>query len=226
MIPEVDNIGVAIVKGACNPEAKDLAVSLGDLELGAFLDETVLKEIPIIKSVIACRKTWAAIHDQLFLRKVAGFLLACPQFADAETEAFVRGHLSDSKKARNLGAAIVLILDKLDGLEKPEMLAKAFAAFVRAKIPYECFRRIASAIDIGFIEDLKVLAYQPEAYWFPYLPNLMRTNLVTFQVHEGLQDFLHGTPNAGLNLQTGQVAVGFHLSELGQEFIKCMNNSF
>ncbi len=215
MTPEIDNIGAAIVKGVCNPEAKDLAVDLGELGLGALLDESVLKEIPIIKSVIACRKTWTAIHDQLFLRKVAGFFAACPPFTDAEKETFVREHLSDSKKAKNLGDALVLILDKLDDLEKPEMLAKVFAAFVRGKIPHECFRRLASAIDIGFIEDLKVLAYEPKVYLFPYLPNLVRANLAEFHAHESFKDY-----------SEGEVGIGFNISPLGEIFVKCMNDSF
>lgn len=215
MIPEIDNVGAAIVKGVCNPEAKDLAVDLGDLSLGALLDETVLKEIPIIKLVIACLKTGMAIHNQLFLRKVAGFLLACPQFTDTQKETFVREHLSDPTKAKNLGAALVLILDKLDDLEKPEMLAKVFAAFLRGKIPLECFRRLASAIDIGFMEDLKVLAYKPKVYFSSYLPNLVRTNLVAFQAHESFKDYTEG-----------EVGIGFHVSPLGEMFIKCMNDSF
>ena len=215
MIPEIDNIGAAIVKGACNPETEDLAVYLGDFGLGALLDEKVLKEVPYLKLVIACRKTWTAIHDQLFLRKVAGFLAACPQFTDAQKEAFVREHLSDPKKAKNLRDALVLILDKLDDLEKPEMLAKVFAAHVRGKIPHECFRRLASAIDIGFIEDLKVLAYKPKVYLFPYLPNLVRTNLADFQAHENFKDY-----------SEGEVGIGFNISPLGEIFVKCMNNSF
>jgi hypothetical protein len=229
MIPEIDSIGAAIVKGVCNPEAKDLAVDLGDFGLRPLLGEKVLKEVPYLKLVIACRKTWTAIHDQLFLRKVAKFLASCPQFTDAQKEAFIREHLSDPKKAKNLGDAIVLILDKLDDLEKPEMLAKVFAAFVRGKITHESFRRLASAIDIGFIEDLKVLAYKHQVFWLPYLPNLVRTSLVNFQVHEGLQDFLRdpaGAAGTGLNLQTGEVAIGFHISPLGEIFVKCMNDSF
>jgi len=190
-------------------------VDLGDIGLSELLDESVLKEIPIIKLVIACRKTWTAIHDQLFIRKVTGFLRACPRFTDAEKEAFIREHLSDPKKSKNLNAAIVLILDKLDDLEKPEMFAKVFAAFVRGKIPLECFRRLASALDIGFIEDLKVLAYQHQVYWHPYLPNLARTNLVDFQAHESFKDF-----------SEGEVGIGFHVNQLGETFIKCMNNSF
>ena len=215
MIPEIDNIGAAIVKGVCNPEAKDLAVDLGDISLDALLDESVLEKIPFIKVVIACFKIPMAIHDKLFIRKVAGFFAACPQFTDAEKEAFVREHLSDPKKAKNLRDALVLILDKLDDLEKPEMLVKVFAAFVRGKITHESFRRLASAIDIGFIEDLKMLAYKHQVYWFPNLPNLLRTNLVDFQAHESFKDF-----------SEGEVGIGFHVSPLGEMFIKCMNNSF
>lgn len=179
MIPEIDNVGAAIVKGVCNPEAKDLAADLGEFELGALLDEEVLKEIPIIKSVIACRKTWTTIQDHLFLRKVAGFLLACPSFTDAEKEAFFRAHLNDVQKTKKLGETIVLVLDRFDDMEKPELLAKFFAAFVRGKIDLETFRRLAAAIDIGFIEDLKSFLGHCTFTVDSYLAsNLIRTGLV------------------------------------------------
>jgi len=51
-----------------------LAIDLAESELDSFLDEGVLKEIPGIKVIIACKKTWGAIHDRLFLRKVSDFL--------------------------------------------------------------------------------------------------------------------------------------------------------
>jgi hypothetical protein len=179
MIPEIDSIGAAIVKGVCNPEAKDLAVDLGEFELGALLDEGVLREIPVIKSVIACRKTWTAIQDQLFLRKVVGFLTACPRFTEAEKEAFIREHLDDAQKAKKLGDTIVLILDRFDDMEKPELLAKFFAVFVRGKIDLETFRRLATAIDIGFIEDLKnFVGHCSFTVNADLASNLVRTGLV------------------------------------------------
>lgn len=213
MIPEIDNVGAAIVKGVCNPEAKDLAIDLGEFELGALLDESVLQEIPIIKSVIACRKTWTAIHDQLFLRKVAGFIVACPNFTDAEKEKFIREQLSDSKKAKNFGDAVVLILDKLDDLEKLEMLANVFAAFVRGEINWENFRRLAQAIDIGFLEDLKVFAKLPnfsEEQLRVLYSNLIRTGLVNLR---------------GPKAQTGLpvTPISYQVTELGQIFQKCIN---
>jgi hypothetical protein len=104
MNQEIDNIGAAIVKGVCNPEAKDLAVDLGEFELGALLDESILQETPIIKSVIACHKTWEAVHDRLFLRKVAMFLSSSPKFTHEQKEKFIQEHLHDLKEAKQLSA--------------------------------------------------------------------------------------------------------------------------
>ena len=60
-----------------------------------------------------------------------------------------------------------------------------------------------------------MLAYKHQVYWFPYLPNLLPTNLVDFQAHENFKDYTEG-----------EVGIGFHVSPLGEMFIKCMNNSF
>src|SRR5579859_1263134 len=155
------DLGLAIVKGACNAETKDLVVELSELGLDAALEEGLLKEIPVLRSIIACHKTWEAIHDQLFLRKVAGFLLACPKFTEIEKEKFVKEHLKDAQDTNRLSDSIVLILDRLDDLQKPQMIAQAFAALVRSEIDLDTFRRLAAAIDIGFAEDLNELIRVP-----------------------------------------------------------------
>src|SRR5437016_338929 len=104
-----NNLGVSIVKGVFNAEAKAVAVELAEVALDSLLNDGVLKEIPGFNLIIACRQTWASIHDQLFLRKVAGFIQASPQFTEVEKETFAREHLDDPKKAQRLGDAIVLI---------------------------------------------------------------------------------------------------------------------
>jgi hypothetical protein len=222
MAPEIDNIGAAIVKGVCNPEAKDLAVELANFEIGALLDADILQEIPIIKSVIACHKTWGAIHDRLFLQKVAKFILSSPKFTQQQKEQFIHDHLQDAQQAKQLSDAIVLILDKLDDFEKPQMVAKAFAAFVRNEIGLVIFRRLAAAIDIGFVDDLKEFSKLTDTSetvstganrskspsQFALYLNLVRTGLV------------------GQKRGTGTVpitGVGYEITELGKSFIKLMN---
>lgn len=188
MQPEVDNVGIAIVT-----ESKDVAIDMAQFGLGELLEllgESVLKDIPFIKGVVACVTVPLAIRDRLFLRKVQGFLSAVPKFTDAEKAKFLAEHLADKKKADKLGETLVLVLDRLDDMEKPQMIAQVFAALVRGKITFDVFRRLASAIDLGAIDDLRAFANEkpPES---PQLPrglapgtqtlrtNLARTGLVS-----------------------------------------------
>ncbi len=189
-----------------------MAVEIAEISLDAFMDEGVLKEVPILKTVLAARKTWTAIHDQLFLRKVAGFIRASPRFTQTERESFAREYLDDPTKAKKLGDAIVLILDKLDDLDKPEMIAKIFAALVRGKIEKETFRRLAAAIDIGFIADLRALARPFETRLASsYLPSLLRTDLVVIAEREDKDAYVRGS-----------YRIDFQLAELGRVFQGCM----
>jgi hypothetical protein len=156
-----DELGISVLKSACSSEAKDLAVDWGQFGLDALLDEGVLKNAPMLGTVVRICTMTKTIRDRLFVRKVWNFLRACPTFDDLEKLGFVREHLDDPHKAKKLGNAIVLMLDKLDDLEKTELLAKMFGALVRKHIDYSDFRRLAAGVDRAFIEDLKILAAQP-----------------------------------------------------------------
>jgi hypothetical protein len=217
MNPKFDDIGAAILKGACNPDAEDLAVELGEFELGALLDDEVLKEVPVIKFVIACRKTWHAIRDQLFLRKVAGFFTGCPKFTAEEKETFVKEHLTEPKQSKKLGDALVLILDRLDDLGKPPMLAKVFAAFVRKKIDFGTFRRLAAAIDHGTVEDLTEFVKNAQTVeGLEQKRGSQKRALYTNLAGTGLV----GLPNStGTAVMTG---VAYEISDLGKLFQQCL----
>ncbi len=217
-----NSVGDSILKGACNPKSTDLAVQLGEIGLDSLMDEGVLKQIPFLKGIIACKKTWEAIHDQLFLRKVASFILACPDFTEAEREQFAKQHLNDAKSARQLGDSIVLILDRLDDLEKPQMIAKVFAALVRGKIDLATFRRLATAIDIGFLDDLLALtqhAPKHDEVAPQYVPNLLRTGLTQiFGPREQAADIDNQKP-APLR------RAFYGVTPLGEQFMHCMSES-
>lgn len=209
-----NNLGHAIVEGALNPEVKDLGIELAEFELDAFLDEGVLKELPVVKSILAFRKTWNEIGDQLFLRKVASFVLATPKFTQEEINIFVADHWR-GEEAKRLGGTLVLILNRLDDLEKPVMLAKVFAAFVRGYINRDAFTRLAAAIDQSSIQDLKTLGGEkviPEEMVEPYPSGLVRSGLARLQLAE--------------LTYRGQAEFKAEISNLGQLFQNCILNNF
>jgi hypothetical protein len=207
-----DELGISVLKSACGSEAKDLAVDLAEVGLDSILDEGVLKDAPMLGAVVKTCAISKTIRDRLFVRKVWDFLRACPRFNDLEKLAFVREHLDAPEKARRLGDAIVLILDKMDDLDKPQMLAKVFAALVRGKIGLDHFRRLASAIDIGFSEDLKEFIEKPTTN--PEETKTLFRNLV----RTGLVDIT----GPKLKAEPGLRPIYFEVSELGNVFRQCM----
>lgn len=148
-------LGVSVLRSACNAEAKDLAVEWGEFGLDALLGEDVLKHAPMLGTIVKICGISKTIRDRLFARKVWEFLRASPKFTEKEREDFVREELDDPQRARRLSEAIVLILERLDDLQKTEMLAKIFAAFVRRKIDYGSFRRLTTGLERAFVDDLK-----------------------------------------------------------------------
>jgi hypothetical protein len=52
---------------------------------------------------------------------------------------------------------LFLVLERLNDFQKPAWLAKAYAAYLANEISASDFRRIASAIDIAFSDDLVAL---------------------------------------------------------------------
>ena len=205
-----DELGISVLKSACSSEAKDLAVEWGQFGLEALLSEGALKDAPMLGTVVKLCTVTKTIRDQLFVQKVWDFLRACPKFNDLEKLGFVREHLDDPHKAKKLGNAIVLMLDKLDDLEKTEMLAKMFAALVRKQIDYSDFRRLAAGVDRAFIEDLKILAAQPP------------------RPEHNMEKFLRLLEPAGFVHTGGGISRGgahgtrTDISSLGKLFQKCM----
>jgi hypothetical protein len=215
---EPKDLGRTIIEGVVKSDpAQDLGLELGEIGLDQLLDEGVWRDVPALSTVVGIVKTIGNIRDRLFVKKVASFLLACPKFTESEREGFAREHLSDPKKTKKLGDTLVLILDRLDDLEKPLMLTKVFTALVRRKISSTVFRRLAVALDLGFKDDLTSLAGKPFLDLVKIHESLLRTGLVQID-NSGFRLGVAGGTNTDV--------ATYSLSILGHIFIHCMNETY
>lgn len=209
------DLGRTIVHGVVESEAaRNMTIELGELALDRLLDEGQWRDVPALGTVVGILKTAGNVRDALFFRKVAEFFKACPKFSQEEKEAFMREHAQDREKAKRLGDTLVLLLERHDDLDKPELLAKVFAAYVREQISYDAFRRLASGIDASNIQDLKALLGRPVvAEWFAerYPLGLVRSGFATFVIK--------GVQYEGTGDQEAKI------SDLGRLFQKCVKES-
>ena len=110
-----------------------------------------------------------------------------------------------------IGFTLTLLLDRLDDFEQPDFVAWCFSAYIRNQITFDTFRRIALAIDIAFIEDLKAICREDidlTTEGKMYLSNLSKTALIEFKTSG-----IHGTWNE-------MEVIIYSLSPLGQTFIE------
>lgn len=205
-----DNLSDKIVESVYSPELNQLGLDLSEVALDALLDDGILKDLPIIGSIVNLFKGAMDIRDRIFVAKIARFLFNLTGTPFEQRESFKREIHENSKIKRKVGESLMLILDRLDDIEKTDFLAKCFRAFLCNNISFDQFRRLSAAIDIAFIADLKTICSKRsnvDEEEHIYLSNLARTGLVKFRA-SGIQ----GTWD-----EMGTIK--YSLSPLGEQFV-------
>jgi len=147
------NLPSAIVRGGVG----DILTDLGEVGLDRFIDEGVLNDIPLLGSLVKIYKSGKNVKEYLFAKKVEAFLDNLSDFTSDEVEKFNSEIDSDPEYKSRVAEHITLILDRLDDIEKSELLAKAFSSFINGTIDFDKFRRIARAIERCIIDDLNTV---------------------------------------------------------------------
>jgi hypothetical protein len=143
---------------------------LGDLA------EAVGGTVAPIKATGDAAKILLSVSDRILAYKIERFLRGV---SSALQHDFVARLQNDSALRARTVEHLIIILDKIDEIEKADLIAKVFCAHGAGKIPLETFERLASAINAAFVEDLKKIesgSLSP-AMLEPYLPNLLRAGL-------------------------------------------------
>ena len=143
---------------AIAPGVLDNVVAAGEIAVDSVLEEGILKDIPVLSTIIRLYKAGVGVKDVLFLKKVNRFLTRLQSIPEEERQKFMDSMNADPKQKQRAGETLLMVLERLDDMEKPDLVAKAFVRFMREEIDLETLRRICLAIDRCFLSDLQYLA--------------------------------------------------------------------
>lgn len=138
----------------------DLAESLAEGQLDSLLTDGPLKDMPFFGTLVKLWKAGPQIRDWIFAKKLGCFLKPFSTLSEAEREQFARKFDEHPDECKRLGEHLMIVLDRLDDLDKPELLARSFLAYLRGSYDFETLRRLSLAIERCFHPDL--LALQPK----------------------------------------------------------------
>lgn len=160
-----DPLETSITSTMADAGALDVAADAAEQALDAFLEEGPLKEISVFKYFLAAWRAPAQVRDLLFAKKIAKFYKPLQDIREAERREFVDRIEKEPDFQRRVGQHLLLIVDRLDNMAKPELLAGAFRAYVEEEISWEQFLDLSVVIDRCLVSDLGyVKAGDPAQY--------------------------------------------------------------
>lgn len=205
-----DNLGESLVQSVWSSGAQNISTSIAEVALDSILEEGLLKDIPFFGTAAKGIGVVRTVRDRLFLKKIARFLYGLADVAKDDRDEFRDKMQKDPAFQTRVGENLILLLEHHEHLDKPIILAVAFAAFVRGKIEYRTFLRLGSAIDSAFVEDLRHL---PQHY-----ANLEGISLEVGEslYKNGLVKIKHGIGSLDLNEDpAGYTVVEYEVNETG-----------
>jgi hypothetical protein len=148
---------ISLVETIGESDLGDLSVETTEFLLDQLLQEGSVRDFPIISSIVGLVKFGISIRDYVFLKKTVRFLYHLKDIPPEERMSFSKQLSSDKAFQQRVGENLILMLDRLDDMKKPEILAQFFKAYINGKIDLQTYERLAIAVDRVKIHSLPSL---------------------------------------------------------------------
>ncbi len=200
---ESNELASTLVDSLTEFDPAQITPELAELALDHILDDGIIKDIPVVRSFYAVYKTTVSLRDRALIKKITRFLFSLNKITSKERTDFKEKMAKDIKFKKKVGEHLLLILDRLDDMDKPHLVANAFGAFEKGLIGYEEFQRLASAIDKTFFPDLITFNANKD-----YKP--LSSNTILSLVNSGILE-LEAMPSIKISAKNNK----FKITELG-----------
>lgn len=149
-----------------NPDLTSLSTSYGELVLDGIMSDGILKNVPLIGTIIGVIKFGNSINQHLTAKKIYKFIFELHKISKEKRIRKVNEINSSKKYQSNVGETVFEILEKIESDGKPEIIGKIFAAVIEDEIDYETFLKAAHIVKSLFYFDL---VWLKESYDGEYL---------------------------------------------------------
>ena len=153
-----ESFGESIVKNTM-----DVSLDTSEVILDSFMKEGILKKLPIIKYAVSAYNIVDDIKGRFFLNKLKSFIASFNSGNVTEKDVEKQKKKFFDKNRDNELAYITIIIDNYLDIEKPELLAKMYLAYLDYLINWDEFCAYSEIInnllrmDIKFMLDNKTV---------------------------------------------------------------------
>ena len=137
----------------------DMVGDLAEVGLDAIMDDGILKDIPIISTVVNLYKIGYTIRERHTIKQLALFVaeLNRGRADESKREQLLKKLNSDTQKSKQEIEYILVVLDSYLEYGKPKMLAKLYMAYLEQRIDWTQFSMYAAILRTLLPQDVKIL---------------------------------------------------------------------
>jgi len=129
----------------------DLAESFAD----TLLNDGLLKDIPIIGTIVGLTKAAISLNDRLLIKKLIYFISGLNDIDQERREKLISEIDNSETQKIKVGEKLLYIIDKSDDHYTAKYIAVLFKAFLNEEISYSQFLRCSTIIQKLLIQDLE-----------------------------------------------------------------------
>jgi hypothetical protein len=154
-LENLNKIDNSLTETIRNSDLQNVSADLAEIVLDSMLSDGVLKDLPIVGSIIGLSKTALNIKDALFLKKIIHFLSELSEISTEQRQEMIDLINKSDKQKIKVGEKLIFILDKCDDFLDAKYIGQFFCGFLENKITYEEFLKGARIIQDIYIGDLE-----------------------------------------------------------------------
>lgn len=192
-----------------NEEIGRVISDVAEVAIDSELVTGVLKDIPFFGTITGVLKAGRDIRNELFLRKIVRFSNELSLTTPEERIDF-SNQFNSEKETERLGETLMLILDRVDDVEKPKIIGRLMAAAVRNQVPLKKILRSCAIVNRCYMQDLEILKDFVEGPQFhdvrPIAESLLAVGVLTSGGFDG----------GNLGVEDSRSGTIYYLSEYGE----------
>jgi|SRR5690554_2051846 len=152
---ELKKISSAFEDTLKDTDLHSMTIDLAETFSDTFLHDGLLKDIPIIGTIVNLSKVAMNLKDRLLIKKLIYFLSELKEIDTEKRERLISQIDNSDKEKIKVGEKLLYIVDACDDHISARYIAVLFKAFLNEKISYSEFIRCSSIIRRLIIEDLE-----------------------------------------------------------------------
>jgi hypothetical protein len=154
-INQIRMLSDSLEKTLKDSDLQNVTIELAETFTDNLLNEGLLKDIPLLGTIIGLANAWFNLSERLLVKKLIYFLSKLQDISAEKRKNMINTIEKSSKYKINIGEKLIYIVDKCDDHTMAEYVAELFTSFLNNKISYSDFLRGSAIIQKLFIQDLE-----------------------------------------------------------------------